>query len=379
MSEVQSFDPNFNTRLGEAKMIHMAKPQIGAEEKQAVMEVLDSGIIAQGPRVKAFEEGFAEMCGTKFAVATSSGTTALHLALLAHGIGAGDEVITSAFTFIASANSILFTGARPVFVDIDPKTFNLNADLIEAAITPKTKAIMPVHLYGLACDMTPILRIAEKHNLAIIEDACQSHGAVYKDGKVGSFGTGAFSLYPTKNMTSGEGGMITTNDPVIDEKCRVLRQHGMRRRYYHDELGYNFRMTDVHAAIGLAQLQKLGKFNAQRQANAKMLSENLKGVAVPNIPEGLTHVFHQYTVRVPDGKRDALRTYLQEHGVSSEVYYPVPIHQQSFYVSEYGYKDVLPETEHATLEVLSLPVHVGLSASDLETIVSAVNDFTAAK
>ena len=376
MSEMQSFDQNFNKRLGESKMIHMAKPQIGEEEKQAVMEVLDSGIIAQGPRVKAFEEGFAEMCGTKFAIATSSGTTALHVALLAHGIGAGDEVITSAFTFIASANSILFTSARPVFVDIDPKTFNLNPDLIEAAITPKTKAIMPVHLYGLACDMDPILRIAEKHNLAIIEDACQSHGAGYKDRKVRSFGTGAFSLYPTKNITSGEGGMITTNDPVVDEKCRVLRQHGMRRRYYHDELGYNFRMTDIHAAIGLAQLKKLGRFNAQRQANAKMLSENLKGVTVPYIPEGLTHVFHQYTVLVPNGKRDALRTYLQEHGVSSEVYYPIPIHQQSFYISELGYKDTLPETEHATLEVLSLPVHVGLSASDLETIVAAVNEFT---
>jgi perosamine synthetase len=358
-------------------MIYMAKPQIGDEEKQAVMEVLDSGIIAQGPRVKAFEEGFTEMCGTKYAVATSSGTTALHLALLANEIGNGDEVITSAFTFIASANSILFTGARPVFVDIDSQTFNLNTDLIEAAITPKTKAIMPVHLYGLSCDMDPILRVAKKHDLKIIEDACQSHGAEYKSGKVGSFGTGAFSLYPTKNITSGEGGMITTNDPVIDEKCRVLRQHGMRKRYYHDELGYNFRMTDIHAAIGLAQLNKLNKFNAQRQTNAKMLSENLKGVVVPHIPDGLTHVFHQYTVRVPNGKRDALRIYLQEHDVSSEVYYPVPIHQQSFYVSELGYKDSLPETEKAALEVLSLPVHVGLSASDLGTIIGAVNDFTA--
>jgi len=358
-------------------MIQMAKPQIGDDEKQAVMEVLDSGILAQGPRVKAFEENFAEMCGTKYAVAASSGTTALHLALLANEIGEGDEVITSAFTFIASANSILFTGARPVFVDIDPSTFNLNADSIEVALTSRTKAIMPVHLYGLSCDMEPILRVAEKHGLAIIEDACQSHGAEYKDRKVGSFGTGAFSLYPTKNITSGEGGMITTNDPVVDEKCRVLRQHGMRRRYYHDELGYNFRMTDIHAAIGLAQLKKLSKFNAQRQANARMLSENLKGVAVPHVPEGLTHVFHQYTIRISDGKRDALRTYLQEHGVSSEVYYPVPIHQQSFYMSELGYKDSLPETERAALEVLSLPVHVGLSASDLETIVAVVNDFTA--
>jgi len=354
----------------------MAKPQIGDDEKQAVMEVLDSGMLAQGPRVKAFEEAFAEMCGVKHAIATTSGTTALHVALLANGIGPGDEVITSAFTFIASANSILFTGARPVFVDIDPRTFNLDPDLIEAAITPKTKAIMPVHLYGLTCDMDPIVRIAEKHGLAIIEDACQSHGAGYKGKKAGSFGTGTFSLYPTKNITSGEGGMITTNDPVIDEKCRVIRQHGMRRRYYHDELGFNFRMTDVHAAIGLAQLKKLDKFNATRQANAKFLSENLKGVLVPYIPEGQTHVFHQYTVRVPDGKRDALRTYLQEHGVGSEVYYPVPIHQQSFYVTDLGYKDSLPETENAALEVLSLPVHAGLSASDLETIVTSLNEFT---
>jgi len=360
-------------------MIYMAKPQIGEEEKQAVMEVLDSGIIAQGPRVKAFEDAFAQMCGVNHAIATTSGTTALHLTMLAHGIKPGDEVITSAFTFIASANSILFVGARPVFVDIDPDTFNLDPDLIEAAITPRTKAILPVHLYGLACDMDPIMSIAKKHGLTIIEDACQSHGAIYKGRKAGSFGTGTFSLYPTKNITSGEGGMITTNDPVIDEKCRVLRQHGMRARYYHDELGYNFRMTDIHAAIGLAQLKKLDKFNSVRLANAKFLSENLKGVQVPVIPDGLTHVFHQYTVRVRDGKRDALRTYLQEHGVGSEVYYPVPIHKQSFYVSDLGYKDSLPATEHATLEVLSLPVHPGLSSSDLETIVSEVNEFTSSK
>ncbi|NTW12880.1 MAG: DegT/DnrJ/EryC1/StrS family aminotransferase, partial [Anaerolineales bacterium] len=227
----------------------------------------------------------------------------------------------------------------------------------------------------LACDMDPIMSLAEKHGLAVIEDACQSHGAMYKGRKVGSFGTGTFSLYPTKNMTSGEGGMITTNDPVIDEKSRVIRQHGMRVRYYHDELGYNFRMTDVHAAIGLAQLHKLDQFNAKRQSNAKFLSENLKGVVTPYVPEGQTHVFHQYTIRVPDGKRDALRSHLQEKGVGSEVYYPVPIHKQTFYVGELGYKDSLPATEHATTEVLSLPVHAGLSAADLETIVAAVNEF----
>lgn len=358
-------------------MIHMAKPQMGAEEKQAVLEVLDSGIIAQGPRVKAFEEGFAQMCGVKHAVATSSGTTALHVAMLAHGVGAGDEVITSAFTFIASANSVLYAGARPVFVDIDPRTFNLDVNQIEAAITPRTKAILPVHLYGLACDMDPIMNLAEKHGLAVIEDACQSHGAEYKGKKVGSFGTGTFSLYPTKNITSGEGGMITTNDAAIDEKSRVIRQHGMRVRYYHDELGFNFRMTDIHAAIGLAQLHKLEQFNAKRRANAKFLSENLKGVVTPHVPEGYAHVFHQYTIRVPDGKRDALRAHLQEKGVGSEVYYPVPIHKQNFYVKELGYNQSLPETEKAAAEVLSLPVHAGLTPSDLEVIVSAVNEFMA--
>jgi len=356
-------------------MISMAKPQIGDDEKRAVMEVLDSGMIAQGPRVKAFEEAFAKMCGTNHAVATTSGTTALHVALLAHGIGKGDEVITSAFTFIASANSILYVGAKPVFVDIDPRTFNLDASKIEKTITKKTKAILPVHLYGLSCDMDPIMKIAKKHGLTVIEDGCQSHGAEYKGRKVGSFGTGAFSFYPTKNITSGEGGMITTNDPVINEKCRVIRQHGMRKRYYHDELGYNFRMTDIHAAIGLAQLKKLERFNAQRQENAKFLSENLKGVTPPFVPEGQTHVFHQYTIRVSGGKRDALRAYLNEHGVGSEVYYPVPIHQQTFYVKDLGYNQSLAETERASQEVLSLPVHPALSSADLETIVAAVNEY----
>jgi len=295
--------------------------------------------------------------------------------MLAHGIGKGDEVITSAFTFIASANSVLYAGAKPVFVDIDPRTFNLDAGKIEKAITKKTKAILPVHLYGLSCDMDAVMKIAEKYGLIVIEDDCQSHGAEYKGRKAGSFGTGIFSLYPTKNITSGEGGMITTNDPAVDEKCRVLRQHGMRKRYHHDELGYNFRMTDIHAAIGLAQLKKLEKFNIQRQANARFMSQNLKGVIPPFVPDGLTHVFHQYTVRVPAAKRDALKAYLQEHGVGSEVYYPVPIHHQTFYLNDLGYKDSLPETEKAALEVLSLPVHPALGPADLETIVSTVNEF----
>lgn len=360
-------------------MINIAKPMIGPEEKQAVLEVLDSGIIAQGPRVKAFEEAFAAMCGVEHAIATTSGTTALHTSLLAHGIGAGDEVVTSPFTFIASANSVLYVGGRPVFVDIDPLTFNIDPSQIEAAITDRTKAIMPVHLFGLSCNMDPILDIAARHHLIVIEDACQSHGASYKGKKAGSFGTGTFSLYPTKNITSAEGGMITTDDAKIAESCRVIRQHGMRRRYYHDELGFNFRMTDVHAAIGLAQLHKLEQFNRIRQENAKYLSEHLRGVSVPLIPEGYEHVFHQYTIRVPGGRRDALLAYLGECEVGTGVYYPVPIHQQTFYVNELGYRQTLPEAEKAAQEVLSLPVHPALTPTELNTIVQVVNEFMASQ
>ncbi len=356
-------------------MIYIAKPLLGEEEKQAVIEVLDSGMIAQGPRVKAFEEAFAEMCGTKHAIATTSGTTALHVALLAHAVGPGDEVITSPFTFIATANSVLFTGARPVFVDIDPQTYNLDVKQIETVITPRTKAIMPVHLFGLMADMNAIMELAEAHDLAVIEDACQAHGAAYDGKKAGFFGTGTFSLYPSKNMTSAEGGMITTNDDEIAESCRVIRQHGMRRRYYHDELGFNFRMTDVHAAIGLAQLGKLDRFNAQRIANAQYFTAHLQGVETPTVPEGRHHVFHQYTIRVPAGRRDALAAHLKENGVGTGIYYPVPIHQQTYYVNELGYDVTLPVAEAACEEVLSLPVHPALSQADLETIVTAVNDF----
>ncbi|MGC9469393.1 MAG: DegT/DnrJ/EryC1/StrS family aminotransferase [Anaerolineae bacterium] len=356
-------------------MIPIAKPLIGDEEKQAVLEVLDSGMLAQGPRVQAFEEAFAEMCGVAHAVATSSGTTALHVALLAHGIGQGDEVITTPFTFIATANSILFTGARPVFVDIDPVTFNLNPDELETAITEKTKAILPVHLFGLVADMDSIMAVADAHDLTIIEDACQAHGAECQGQRAGAFGTGTFSLYPTKNITSAEGGMITTNDAEVAAACRTIRQHGMRRRYYHDELGYNFRMTDVHAAIGLAQLRKLETYNEARISNARYLTEYLEGVVTPTVPDTHRHVFHQYTVRVPGGRRDALADYLKAEGIGFGIYYPVPIHQQTYYTQELGYAQSLPEAERASAEVLSLPVHPGLTAQDLETIVTAVNTF----
>ena len=354
-------------------MIPIAKPLIGEEEKQAVLEVLDSGMLAQGQKVKAFEEAFADMCDVQYAIATSSGTTALHVAMLARGIGPGDEVITTPFTFIASANSILYVGARPVFVDINPATFNIDPAQIEAAITPRTKAIMPVHLFGLPADMDRIIEIAERHGLVVIEDACQSHGAEYHGKRAGSFGTGCFSLYPTKNITSAEGGMATTDDEEIAEQCRVIRQHGMRRRYYHDELGFNFRMTDVHAAIGLAQLRKLEQFNEARIANALFFSEHLTGGTTPIVPEGYRHVFHQYTIRVTDGRRDAVLEGLREKEIGTGVYYPLPVHKQRVYV-ERGYEETLPEAEGAAAEVLSLPVHPALSRTDLEAIVAAVNE-----
>jgi dTDP-4-amino-4,6-dideoxygalactose transaminase len=355
-------------------MIPISKPFIGEAEKQAVLAVLESGILAQGPRTAQLEEQWAAACGTKYAIATSSGTTALHIALLAHGIGPGDEVITSPFTFIASVNSILFTGAKPVFADIQADTFNLDPSLIEAAITPRTRAIMPVHLYGLTCDMDAIGAIARRRHLAVIEDAAQAIGAEYHGQRAGSFGTGCFSLYATKNVMSGEGGMITTHDAALARRCRLLRNHGMERRYYHDMLGYNFRMTDLHAAIGLAQIGRLDEFTAKRRANAAYLNSHITSVATPTVPPGYAHVWHQYTVRVDRGRdRDAAVKQLAEAGVGTGIFYPVPANRQRHLV-ELGLGDVsLPVAEQMAREVISLPVHPQLSQAELETIVTEVN------
>lgn len=353
-------------------MIPIAKPLIGIEEQNAILEVIASGQLVQGPKVHEFEKRFAELCGVEHAIATSSGTTALHIAMLAHKIGANDEVITSPFSFIASANCALYVGARPVFVDIEPDFFTIDVAKIEERITKNTRAIIPVHLYGQSCGMDAIVEIAQKHNLAIIEDACQAHGATYKGRPVGSFGTACYSLYATKNITTIEGGMIVTNDAQVAERARLLRSHGSARTYEHIMLGYNMRLTDLAAAIGLAQLNKLSEWNSIRRANAAYLTENLskiKGIVTPKVRDDSDHVFHQYTIRIPD--RDNAAQKLKENGVGVGIHYPTPIHQQPLY-KELGYSDVFPVAEAASREVLSLPVHPSLTKDDLDYIIQTI-------
>ena len=354
-------------------MIPISKPHIGDAEKRAVMEVLESGWLVQGPAVARLEEMFAQHCRTRHAIATSNGTNALYMALLAHGIGPGDEVITTPFTFIASVNSIIYAGARPVLVDVDPNTFNINPDGVEKAVTSRTRAILPVHLYGCPCDMDALVDIARRSNLVMIEDCAQSIGATYKGRPTGSFGTGCFSLYATKNVTSGEGGMITSNDDVVAERVRMLRNHGMKRRYYHEMLGFNSRMSDVHAAIGIAQMERLDEFTAKRRANAAFLNAKLRTVVVPQVRDGYGHVWHQYTIRVDGGRdRDAAVQRLNDAGVGTGIFYPIPAHKQG-YIREIVGDLRLPVAEQLAREVISLPVHPQLSPTDLETIVDEVN------
>ena len=355
-------------------MIPISRPLFGSEEEEAVLAVLRSGMIAQGPQVERFEAAFAALCGVPHAVAVSSGTTALYLALLAHGIGPGDEVITTPFTFIATANSVLMTGARPVFVDIDPASFNIDPALIAAAITPRTRAIIPVHLYGQIAAMDAIMEIAQRHGLVVIEDAAQAVGALFHDRPAGSFGTGCFSLYATKNITSGEGGMITTADPAVADHVRLLRSHGSRVRYYHEMLGYNFRMTDLQAAIGLVQVGKLAAFTERRLHHAAFFDRHISHPAVtkPQVQPGLRHVFHQYILRIhADHRADAARQ-LAAAGVGTAIFYPLPIPRQPYY-REIGYTDHLPVADQISAEVLALPVYPGLSDADLSQIVDAVN------
>ena len=356
-------------------MIPIAKPNLGPQERKAVIEVLKSGMIAQGPKVAQLEEKFAHFIGTKYAIAVSSGTTALHLALLALGIGEGDEVIVPSFTFIATANAPLFVGAKPIFADIDEQTFNIDPIDIEKKITKKTKAIIPVHLFGRPADMKQILALAKKHKLYVIEDAAQAHGAEIKGKKIGSFSeAGCFSFYPTKNMTTSEGGMVTTNNEKLAQKIHLLREHGMPKKYHHEMLGYNFRMTDIAAAIGLEQLKKLRSFNAKRITNAKYLNNRLgkiKGIIIPEIELSTKHVFHQYTIRITKDyllTREQLMQKLEKAGIGFGIFYPIPCHQQKEF-KDMKYKVKLPVTEEIVKEVLSLPVHPLLIKKDLDLII----------
>jgi perosamine synthetase len=352
-------------------MIPVAKPILSGEEIEGIRAVLDSGILAQGDVVAEFEDRFAEYVGASHGVATNSGTSALHAALAALGVGEGDEVITTPFTFIATATSILMQRARPVFCDIDPETYNINPDLIAEAVTKRTKAIIAVHLYGLPCDMRPILEIAQDYGLKVVEDACQAHGAEYHGKRAGSIGdAGVFSFYPTKNMTTGEGGIITTSDPKLAEKAGMIRNHGQSQRYVHVMMGYNYRMTNIAAAIGLSQLEMLDQFNAKRRENAGYYDKNLK-VKTPFVPDGLKHVYHQYTIEV-EGRERFLK-HLERHGVGYGVYYPIPVHKQPLFKD---YNDIaLPNTEAASERVVSLPVHPGLTEEERDMVVQTVNSY----
>ena len=362
--------------------IPIAKPIIGEEEIAAVGDVLRSGMLAQGKEVKQFEDEFADYLGAKFAIAVNNGTVALDLAVKALGLKPGDEVITPAFTFIATANCAVYQGLKPVFADVNPRTFNIDPDDLQEKITPRTKAVIGVHLYGQPFDLPAVQEICNDKGIHLIEDCAQAHGAEYKGKKVGSFATGCFSFYPTKNMTTGEGGMITTNDDSMAEILRLLRSHGDTGKYNHASLGYNYRMMNIQGALGLVQLRKLEDFTAKRIKNAEFLDRNIKrsGITTPLRSEGVRHVYHQYVVRVEDNlgaTREKLMEFLQAQGIGSAVHYPKAVYEQPFY-RKLGYTNVrCPVAEDVSCRVLSLPVHPSLSEGDLKYIADAINSFEA--
>lgn len=360
--------------------IPIAKPIIGNEEVAAVEEVLRSGMLTQGESVRKFEDAFSSYIGAKNCVAVSNGTVALDLALKALGLQPGDEVITPAFTFIATANCALYQGLKPVFADVDEKTFNIDPEDLKERITPKTRAVLGVHLYGQPFDLKAVEQTCEDHGLALIEDCAQAHGAEFDGKKVGGFGTGCFSFYPTKNMTTGEGGTITTDDDALAARLRLLRNHGDLGKYNHVMLGYNYRMTNIQGAIGMVQLKRLEDFTAKRIANAEFLNRSIriKGLTAPFRAPKVRHVYHQYVVRVEDdfpAKREKLMEYLQAKGIGSAVHYPKPVYEQPLY-RELGYDKVrCPVSEEVARRVLSLPVHPSLKQQDLEYIAETVNGF----
>ena len=362
--------------------IPIAKPIIGNEEIEAVGAVLRSGMIAQGEHVKRFEEEFSKYLGVKNSIAVSNGTTALDLALKGLDLQPGDEVISPAFTFIATANCALYQGCKPVFADVDAKTFNIDPEDLLMKITSKTRAVIGVHLYGQPFDLKAVQQICQDHNLALVEDCAQAHGAEFDGKKVGSFATGCFSFYPTKNMTTGEGGMITTNDDNLAARLRLLRSHGDTGKYNHLILGYNYRMTNLQAALGIEQLKKLEDFTAKRIRNAELLNQliKIKGLTTPYKTNNVRHVYHQYVVRVEEdfaASRERLMEYLQANGVGSAVHYPKAVYEHPLYQG-LGYGNVrCPVSEELSRRVMSLPVHPSLSRDDIEYIAETVNNFEA--
>jgi len=362
--------------------IPIAKPIIGNEEIEAVGAVLRSGMIAQGERVKRFEEEFSKYLGVKNSIAVSNGTTALDLTLKGLDLKPGDEVISPAFTFIATANCALYQGCKPVFADVDAKTFNVDPEDLLMKITSKTRAVIGVHLYGQPFDLKAVQQICQDHNLALVEDCAQAHGAEFDGKKVGSFAIGCFSFYPTKNMTTGEGGMITTNDDNLAARLRLLRSHGDTGKYNHLILGYNYRMTNLQGALGIEQLKKLEDFTAKRIRNAELLNRLIKieGLTTPYKTNNVRHVYHQYVVRVEEGfaaSRERLMEYLQANGVGSAVHYPKAVYEHPLYQG-LGYGSVrCPVSEELSRRVMSLPVHPSLSQDDIEYIAETVNNFEA--
>lgn len=362
-----------------AEFIPAAKPLIGDEERAAVDRVLRSGMVAQGPEVAAFEEEFgAAMVDGRACVAVNSGTAGLHLGLLASGIGPGDEVIVPAFTFAATGNAVALTGATPVFADVDLDTYTLDPQDVRAKVTERTAAVMPVHLYGHPARMDELEAICREHGLQLFEDAAQAHGARWKGRPVGTFGAwGMFSLYPTKNMTSGEGGMVSVGEEDVARRLRLLRNQGMEVQYRNELVGFNNRMTDIHAAIGRVQLTKVGAWTRRRQEIAARFDAELRGVTVPTVLEGAEHVYHQYTVRLPEelaGKRaDVLARLKDEFGVGTGVYYPVPTNE----LPSFGVEADLPNTRVAASTVFSIPVHPSLTDADVTRVVEAVNTVVA--
>ncbi|MCX6810151.1 MAG: DegT/DnrJ/EryC1/StrS family aminotransferase [Candidatus Berkelbacteria bacterium] len=362
-------------------MINISKPYIGPEEIDAVVKVLKSGQVVQGPVTAKLEEKFAKYCGCKYAVAFNSGTAALHAGLYAFGVEAGGEVITTPFTFVATANPILMQGARVVFADVSEKDFNIDPEEVIKKINKKTKAIIPVDLYGQIYNFKALKKIARDNDLKILEDACQAVGAEQDGKRAGNFGdAAAFSLYATKNIMSAEGGMLTTNNAEIYKKSKMFRHHGQseERRYEYLDLGYNYRTTDICAAIGLEQLKRADKFNKQRIKNASALTKGLAripGIILPQVKAGSVHVFHQYTIRVTDEygqSRDELIEFLKKKGIGCGIYYPKSLHLHSHFQKQGYKKGDFPVAEKLAGQVLSLPVHPGVGAEDIKQIIAAI-------